>query len=178
MPKTPFDSQTQQTVKTALGIIKSVPFTRMVALTGSYAEGCATKTSDIDFFIQVKPGHIFSTRFFVTLFLQWAGIRRTNDDIAGKICLNWFATYDAPAQQKGRVYEVLWSESKPSKMKPICEYLFSLFLLNWVEKLTKQQQIARFERDPRTHLPGSQVRYSDTELGFHPPKAAKNVKST
>lgn len=188
--------QTQQTIRKALSIIAKVPFTRVVFLTGSMAEGRANEKSDIDLFIQVKEGRIWSTRFFVTLLIHIAGIRRTDNDIPGKVCLNWFATFNAPAKQKGRVYKVLWKDferhprlkgqsllqhgdlipdlvSPPANQarmttKLFFEKLLSGFLGNAVEKILKKYQIARILHDPRTHEPGSQVRYSDQELGFHP----------
>ncbi len=166
---TMWQEQNQKTIKKGLKIIAGIPFTRAVFLTGSLAEGRASAKSDIDFFIQVEPGYLWSTRFFVTLFLQLARIRRTDTDITGKICLNWFAIFNAPAQQNGRVYKLLWQQ-KPTGMKLILEKLISVPWGKWLEKLLKNYQISRIERDPRTHQPGSQVRYSDTELGFHPPK--------
>lgn len=157
----------ERTAEKAVGIIKNLPFTRGVALTGSQAEGRATEQSDIDFFVLVQPGHLWLTRFLVTLALTIAGIRRTDTDIAGKVCLNWFATYNAPEQQKGRVYRWLWQETQPSLPKHLIEWLISS---QFLENIARAYQQRRIERDPRTHLPGSQVRYSDTELGFHPPK--------
>jgi predicted nucleotidyltransferase len=170
--------QHEQTIHKAISLIKMVPFTRRVILTGSLAEGRGTEKSDIDFFVQVEDGQLYSTRFFITMLLQLAGIRRTDTDIAGKICLNWFATYDAPAAQKGRVYKKLWHEVQPSPSKMICEKILKIWPFLRIESGLKNYQIRRIESDPRTHLPGSQVRYSDKELGFHPPKHIKNVKST
>lgn len=162
--------QQKQTTRRAIRIISAIPFTRAIALTGSQAEGRATKNSDIDFFIQVEPGWLWSTRFFVTLFIHLAGIRRTDNNIAGKVCLNWFATFDAPAKQKGRIYQYLWQQQQSDGMKLFFEKMISFFQGKYLEKIVKLYQISRIERDPRTHSEGSQVRYSDTELGFHPPK--------
>ncbi len=161
--------QQKQTTRRAIRIISAIPFTRAIALTGSQSEGRATKTSDIDFFIQVEPNWLWSTRFFVTLFIQLAGIRRTDHNIAGKICLNWYATFDAPAKQKGRVYQYLWQQ-EPYGTKLFFEKMISALQGRYLEKILKQYQISRIERDPRTHMKDSQVRHSDTELGFHPPK--------
>lgn len=40
-----------------------------------------------------------------------------------------------------------------------------------LEFIARNIQHHRFLTDPRTHLKNSQVRFSNTELGFHPPKA-------
>lgn len=167
---TDWQQRNQQTTQRAIRLISRVPFSRMIALTGSIAEDRETEKSDIDFFVQVEKNHIFLTRFIITIILQLAGIRRTDTSITGKICLNWFATYNAPQSQKGRVYKILWDEPKASGMKRILENLFSSYMGKVIEKITKKYQISRIKRDPRTYLPGSMVRYSDTELGFHPPK--------
>lgn len=162
-----WQQRNEQTLQRGLNIIKRIPFTRAVSLTGSLAEKRANEGSDIDLFIQIAPGHLWLGRFLVTLVIHLAGIRRTDTDIAGKICLNWLATFNAPAEQKGRVFELLWQEEK----SPLAKRAFE-FLLGWpaLEQLAKKYQTTRIERDPRTHQAGSQVRYSDTELGFHPPK--------
>ncbi len=156
-----------------VALTSTVPFTRMVSLTGSEAEGRATKTSDIDFFVQIEDGHIWLSRALITLFVQLAGIRRTDTQIANRICLNWFATYDAPAKQPGRVYKILWEEEKRPAIKSFFESLLAVFPLKYLENFAKTIQINRIERDRRTHLPSSAVRYSDRELGFHPPKEVK-----
>lgn len=139
-------------------------------MTGSLAEGRATNESDIDFFVQVEPGHIWVTRALVTLFIELAGIRRTDEKVAGRICLNWYATFNAPQQQKGRVFNLLWQESKPPLVKRVLELFVSALTLLGLEKIAKKIQITRIFRDPRSYQKGSQVRYNDTELGFHPPK--------
>ena len=153
----------------AVALISGVPFTRMIALTGSLAEDRETKNSDIDFFIQIKPGHIWLSRAIITILIGMAGIRRTDTSIAGKICLNWYATFKAPEKQGGRAYNVLWQEKpKLPILKSFFEFLFSGYMGKLLENIARNYQIKRIERDPRTHSKGSEVRYSDTELGFHP----------
>lgn len=161
----------QRTTSRAIAIIRRIPFTRMVALTGSAADGRATKKSDIDFFVQVKVGHIWTTRLLITVMLQLLGLRRTGTKIAGKICLNWFAIFNAPDRQSGRVYRVLWEETQTGFFKSVLENSLSGYMGKMFEKFVNKLQISRIKKDPRTHQPGSQVRYGDTELGFHPSKA-------
>jgi len=148
-------------------IIGKLPFVERVSLTGSLVEGRGHKESDIDFFVQVKPGRIYCTRFIVTTIIQLLGVRRHGEAIAGRICLNWFATFDGPVRQR-RPHQVLWQRTNP-KLR-VSEWLLSGKFGQLLEQLAKQCQQARFARDPRTHELGSQVRFSDEELGFHPPK--------
>jgi predicted nucleotidyltransferase len=156
----------QQNLSEAIAIIERVPFVRAIALTGSLAENKATEQSDIDLFIQVREGTIWTTRALVTLAIESAGIRRTDAKIAGRICLNWYATFNAPKEQSGRVYKTLYSGVRSD----LLEKLMEILVLWWSEPLLRAYQTHRIENDPRTHAPGSQVRYSDQELGFHPPK--------
>lgn len=148
-------------------IVGKLPFVERVSLTGSLAEGRQHRDSDIDFFVKVKHGRLYSTRLLVTTVVQLIGARRHGRAIAGKICLNWFATFDGPAIQ-GRVHQVLWQRKGPELNR--IERLLSGPFGDILEQLAKQFQQARFRRDPRTHEVGSQVRFSDQELGFHPPK--------
>lgn len=146
-----------------------IPFVERVSLTGSFAEGKASEDSDIDFFVQVKRGRLYLTRFLVTLLIELMGVRRRTDAVAGRICLNWFAIFNGPAAQ-GRKHILLWRRLGSRRSRT--EILLSGRLGDLVESITKNWQLRRFRADPRTHLPGSQVRFSDTELGFHPPKGA------
>lgn len=56
-----------------------------------------------------------------------------------------------------------WKTKQNSEwiLKPFCPIL---------EFLARNIQQHRFLTDPRTHLKSSQVRFSNSELGFHPPK--------
>lgn len=71
-----------------------VPFVRGVFLTGSLARGEASKKSDIDFFIIASKDRIWTCRILVTLLVELMGIRRTNEKIAGRICLNRYQSED------------------------------------------------------------------------------------
>lgn len=152
-------------------LLGRVPFVEKVSLTGSLAEGRGTPSSDIDFFVQVSRGRLYVTRLLATVLIHLLGVRRHGDQIAGRICLNWFATFDGPARQ-GRVHQVLWQRSAPHRAGSTV--LLERALLgaagNLIETILKQWQQARFRNDPRTHQVGSHVRFSDEELGFHPPK--------
>lgn len=171
-----WQERNQQVLERGMSIIRRVPFIRAIYLTGSIAENRANQSSDIDLFIQVVPDHLWSTRFFVTILIILAGLYRTDHAIAGKLCLNWYATFPAPEQQKSRVYRLLWRETKePTDVKRWLERSLSGRLGQAIEQWLKAYQVQRIERDPRTHLPGSHVRYSDQELGFHPPKSRKQA---
>lgn len=151
-----------------------------IALTGSEATGSATAESDIDLFIQVRPGRLWLTRFWLTLWLELLGLRRNSRRIAGAICLNWWGTEFWPGRQQQYPYRLLWERvSGSEKVTALGLRLLQLidrldqrfaWLGNQIEALLRTIQIAKLRRHPLHALPGGAVRYSDQELGFHPPK--------
>jgi len=90
--------------KLASLILQLTPFIKMIGLNGSLARGEATKTSDIDFFIVAKKGRIWTARAFSTLIMAIFGLKRYQNKIAGRVCLNCYQTEDylkvAPANAK------------------------------------------------------------------------------
>ena len=85
----------------------------MVALTGSMATGKANAKSDIDFFIQVASKRIWSARFLIMLKLKLAGELPDRYNRSGKICLNWWADFNAP--QKNRVKHIVLFQGTPDQ---------------------------------------------------------------
>ncbi|MBN2096076.1 hypothetical protein JW752_01615 [Candidatus Peregrinibacteria bacterium] len=67
-----------------------VPFVRMVAVCNNLAYDNPTELSDIDLFIVIEKGRMWLARFIITLILQFHGVRRHGDKIAGRFCLSFF----------------------------------------------------------------------------------------
>lgn len=80
--------------KTAGKILRFVPFVRLAGLNGSLAREEDNERSDIDFLIIAKKNRLYTARFFATLFLRLAFIKREKNKIAGRICLNCFLSSD------------------------------------------------------------------------------------
>lgn len=76
----------------ATKLIKGIPFVRLVGLNGSMVRGNFTALSDVDFLIISQKGRLFTTRAIVTLLLSLFSFKRSNQKIAGQICLNRWAT--------------------------------------------------------------------------------------
>ena len=53
--------------------LKYVPFVRMIAVTGTLAMKNCEKNSDIDFFVVLEKGRIFTGRLLVTLIVHLLG---------------------------------------------------------------------------------------------------------
>ncbi len=73
-------------------VLRFVPYVRLVGLNGSMVTGDMHAGSDIDFFLVLQEGRIFSGRVFVTVVVQLLGLRRQGSKVAGRICLNRYAT--------------------------------------------------------------------------------------
>ncbi|TSC66380.1 MAG: hypothetical protein CEO22_112 [Candidatus Berkelbacteria bacterium Gr01-1014_85] len=175
----------QQTLERAVKLIASYPTVTAIALTGSEATGRATAESDIDLFIQVRPGRLWQTRLWLTLWLEMKQLRRNHQRIAGAICLNWWGTEFWPGLQARYPYRLIWqrvpiNEKAATKQEPALwvKLLWALDLFdqrspwlgNQLERFWRWLQIAKIRRHPLTTAVGGAVRNSDQELGFHPPK--------
>ena len=82
-------------VRHAVRFLRYVPFVRMIGVTGRMAMKNTEKKSDLDLFICLEAGHIFTGRTLVTALVQLLGKRRYGDKIADRVCLNYFITTDA-----------------------------------------------------------------------------------
>lgn len=76
----------------AAAILRYLPFVEMVGLNGSLTGDNATAESDIDFYIVTTPNRLYTARLLTTFAIQLTGKRRYGDKIAGRICLNRYAT--------------------------------------------------------------------------------------
>lgn len=81
-------------LKLALGLIRHVPFVRMVGVLQTVADRTATEASDIDVLIIAEHGRLYLVRTLITLLLQMAGLRRHGEKITDRVCLSWFASTD------------------------------------------------------------------------------------
>lgn len=81
-------------VRRLVGLLRFVPFIRMIGVTGSLALKQGGKESDWDLFIVLKSGYIFTGRTVVTGFLHMIGKRRHGRKVRNRACLNYFVTED------------------------------------------------------------------------------------
>jgi len=64
--------------------LRFVPFVRMIAVTGTLGMKNCEKDSDIDFFVVLKKGRIFTGRLLVTSLVHILGKRRYGNKIKNK----------------------------------------------------------------------------------------------
>lgn len=72
--------------------LRWVPFVELVGLNGSMATNTATRASDIDFYIVTRPNRLYTARLLAVMVVHLTGWRRYGNRIAGRVCLNRFAT--------------------------------------------------------------------------------------
>lgn len=72
--------------------MRRVPFIKMIAVCNNLSYHNASEKSDIDLLIVTTPGRLWTARILLTLLLQFFGVRRHGDKIAGRFCLSFFIT--------------------------------------------------------------------------------------
>jgi len=72
--------------------LRVVPFVRMVAVCNNLSYNNPSEESDIDLFIVIKSGRMWSSRLFISLLLQFFGVRRHGNLVRGRFCLSFFVT--------------------------------------------------------------------------------------
>lgn len=70
--------------------LRHLPYVRAAAVSGSLAQMNAGPDSDIDLFIIVAPRHAYTARFLVSAYFQLLRMRRYNQRIPGRFCLNHY----------------------------------------------------------------------------------------
>lgn len=80
--------------KFILRLIASLPYIRLVAVCNSLAYNNSRASSDLDLFIVVKPGKIWTTRLLTTLLLFILNLRPRPNQTQDKICPTFWVTAD------------------------------------------------------------------------------------
>lgn len=79
-----------QIAKNAAFYLSHIPTIKFIGISGGLALENAGKDDDIDLFIIVKKGTLFTTRFWILALLEWKGLRRRRGEKnpSDKICVN------------------------------------------------------------------------------------------
>ncbi len=81
-----------QIAKRGAKLIRFVPFVRAVFVCNTIASSTAGEDSDIDLFIVIEQGHIWLSRFLITMLLSIFRLRRTKKKINDRLCLSFYVT--------------------------------------------------------------------------------------
>jgi len=116
-------------------ILRHCPGVRAIFLSGSLAQGHATKKSDIDFFIITRHGQIWTARFFIFVVLKIFRRIATESNHSGKICPNHFISdIDLEIREQDKYAANLFSCNQP--LYDINDYWtrFMLANKNWIQR--------------------------------------------
>jgi len=99
--------------------LKTIPFIKMVAVTGNLAMNNSDKDDDIDLLIITGKNRLWLTRFLTVLLVELVANRRRpgDKDVEDKICLNMFLAEDClrvPEKEQD-----LFSAHEVCQLKPI-----------------------------------------------------------
>lgn len=82
-------------VKRTLSWISACPVIEQVYICNSMSFGSVTDKSDVDLFIVIKEGKLWSARLWSMIVTILFGTRITKENYKGKVCLSFFATTSA-----------------------------------------------------------------------------------
>lgn len=99
----------------ASGILSKISTIQLIGVTGGLAMNNAKREDDIDLFVVVSAGTLWTSRLLATLLMDIRGLRRHPKDrtVANKICLNMFvSSLSIPAGEQDlfSAHEVLQME--------------------------------------------------------------------
>ncbi|MBU0667920.1 hypothetical protein KJ951_00890 [Patescibacteria group bacterium] len=96
-------------------MLQMVPFIKAVAVCNTLSFNNCSESSDIDIFIIVKDGRIFTARVLSVLLSYILGVRRYGDKIAGRFCLSFYVSENGmnleKMLQKDDVYLYYWMKA-------------------------------------------------------------------
>jgi len=75
-----------------VSILRISPFVRMICVTGRLSYYNCDDKSDLDVLVVYKYGHIWTGRFLITILTHLLGVRRYNEKIKDRVCLNYHIT--------------------------------------------------------------------------------------
>ena len=126
------------------GILKIIPWVKLVGISGSLSMGNVSKKDDIDIFVIIENNRLWTSRLLILVLLSIFNVRRKASDkkseVGGKICLNLILDTDHLEQTKKDLYtahevlqmKVLWQkEGIYHKYLSDNEWVFK-FLPNWI----------------------------------------------
>lgn len=129
-----------QMAKGVICFLRFVPFIRMIAISGSIGYFNVKEDSDIDIFIIIKDGHVWFTRFFITLFTHLLSKRRHGKKIKNRICLNFYISDKAMDLEYLAHENDVWFTYWFLTVSPIFDlgvYENFYYSNKWVNKLSK-----------------------------------------
>lgn len=157
----------------------NVPFIRSVSVCNTLSFDNCDEDSDIDLFIVVKDGRIFTARTLASLLFHLFGVRRHGQKIAGRFCLSFFATedmferIDEVAQKPVDPYFFYWKKflsgfkRRQEFFVDMREKFFGGSLGDVLEKWLEKKHLQRYEMRKKELGPNADIVVSKNMLKFH-----------
>ena len=76
-------------------IFSLCPFVRLTCVCNSLPISDVREDSDIDVFVVTQPGHLFTSRLFLTVLTSLFGVRRHGRKVRARFCLSFYVTEEA-----------------------------------------------------------------------------------
>lgn len=140
------------------GILRAIPWIKLVGVSGSLAMDNAKRGDDIDFFIVTEKGRLWISRLFIILMLEFFGVRRKRGEdgveARGKICVNILLEEGNLAQPINNIYlahevlqmRVLWQRGGAyQRFLEENDWVFR-YLPNWVSGANISHQALGIKR--------------------------------
>lgn len=83
-------------LKKVLPVLLLAPYTRILFLAGSVADGLARPESDIDLIVVAQNNRVWLNKFFLEILARAFKIKRTKNKYKNKICFNMFLSNEMP----------------------------------------------------------------------------------
>lgn len=129
-----YSQDLMEEARSAVNVLKYVPWIKMAAVTGAVACYNASKDDDIDIFIITEKNRLWISRFFVFLLLKIAGKYAQGGEHNRKLCCNLFADETALKWDKSK--QNVYVAREILSMQPLLDrdmtYLKFLEVNSWV----------------------------------------------
>ncbi len=131
---------------------KYLPFVRGIALGGSQALGLQKATSDIDLLIITDPNRMWVARTFLMAYFQIFGVRRYQQKIANRFCLNHYLAQPKEVDAERNLYKAM----EYSRLRPLVfTETINAFLesnLPWIKLFFPNMTAGEVKQSPRPVL--------------------------
>lgn len=155
-------------VRLIVRLLKTIPWVKLVGISGGLAMENAEKSDDIDLFLVTAKNRLWISRLLTLAILAMTGQRRTVKDskrqAAGKLCPNIFVEEDQLSQMSQDLYlaheilqmQLLWQRDNVyGKYLEENDWAFE-FLPNWVGSLSSRRRSgSTSERELDNWIPAS-----------------------